>query len=187
MAAGADGPSQRSLHSACSSSSPLLFLSGRFTDERALLPSSFPFFLFCCPPCAAEIVSFSLAFSSLVPVPAVLTVPCYFPLSSALIGWLFVCTNPCSLCLSAVISGLPPSRLHLRSAHVFGNLSPRPAGITDCPGDGLQDRPSVPGSLTHIYLQKSTWRQQSFRLIRQTCQIITVNNITMIIFICTTT
>lgn len=113
----------------------------------------FPFFLVCFLLCAAEIFTFSLAFSSLFPVPAVLTVPCYFPLTSALIGWLFVCTNPCSLCLTTVISGLshsPPSGLRLRPALMFGNLSLRSAGIIDYRGDGLQDcQPLSAQCLTH--------------------------------------
>lgn len=112
-----------------------------------------PLFLVCFLLCAAEIFTFSLAFSSLFPVPAVLTVPCYFPPPAALIGWLFVCTNPCSRCLTTVISVLPhspPSCLHLDPAHMFGNLSLRSTGIIEYRGDGLQDcQPFSAQCLTH--------------------------------------
>lgn len=137
-------------------SAHLLFLSSssqKASQTSTLWCTHLPFFLVCFLLCAAKIFTFSLAFSSLFPVPAILTVPCYFLLTSALIGWLFVCTNPCSLCLITVISGLPhspPSCLHLRPAHTFGNLSLRSAGIIDYRGDGLQDcQPFSAQCLTH--------------------------------------
>lgn len=108
--------------------------------------------------CCWGFFTFSLAFPSLFPVPAVLTVPCYFPLNAALIGWLFVCTNPCSVCITTVISGLPrspPSCLHLCPAHMFGNLSLRSAGIIERHGDGLQEcQPFSVHCLTDWWIKK---------------------------------
>lgn len=158
MAAWADGCSQCSVHSACSSSFPLLFLSEGFTNELTRLHSSLPSPWFAVFSVLLRFSTFSLAFSSLFPVPPVLTVPCYFPLNSALIGWLFVCTNPLSVCITTVISLLPhshPSCVYLCPSHMFCNLSLRSAGIIDCHGDGLQERQPFSVLLTGVNKERT--------------------------------
>lgn len=63
------------------------------------------------PPCLVSPLcrcdfTFSLAFSSLFPISPALPLPCYFPFTSAVIGWLFVCTNPWQACIATVMSEL---------------------------------------------------------------------------------
>lgn len=93
------------------------------------------------PPCLVSPLcccdfTFSLAFSSLFPISPALPLPCYFPSTSAVIGWLFVCTNPWPACIATVISELsltlrppicssaPPTSLVISTFDRFGLWAP---------------------------------------------------------------